>query len=1232
MNTRIFVEKKEGFETESLSLKNSFKEILSIKGLDNVRLIQVYDIFNIDPHILKKAEQTVFAEAMTDKVTHEFSLEAVTYISREPLPGQFDQRADSAMKAIDLIGGSGDTIVLWGELLVLEGNISAPDIEKIKKHHINPVEYRAKDMVSPLFLPEMKTVSKIPLLTGFNEMDEAALKIFHNNLSLAMAFEDLLFIQTYFKETEKRNPTQTEIKVLDTYWSDHCRHTTFETYLENISFEESAFREGLEDAFEGYLSLRRRVGRQDKPITLMDLATIVGRTFHKEGQLEDQEVSAEINACSIHVAVKVDGKSQPWLLMFKNETHNHPTEIEPFGGAATCLGGAIRDPLSGRSYVYQGMRISGSGNIRERVNDTLEGKLPQATITKGASDGFSSYGNQIGMATTFVKEIYHEGYKAKHMEVGAVVGAVPKDYVRREEPIAGDLILLLGGRTGRDGIGGATGSSKSHKKTSIETAGSEVQKGNPPEERKIQRLFRNKHCTQLIKKCNDFGAGGVCVAIGELAQSIHIDLDKIPLKYEGLNGTEIAISESQERMAVVISPEDQDLFTFLAEEENLEVTHVATIGDDGYLKMSWQGEMIVHLKRAFLDTNGKPQSNDVAVVDSLHKNPFEKRGMAMDKASWLGVMSDVNCASQKGLAQQFDASIGRSTVLMPFGGKYQQTPAEASVQKIPVLKGVSETASSLAYGFNPKISQWSPFVGAQYAIIESISRLVASGAPWQKIRFSFQEYFEKLGHDKEKWGKPFAALLGAVKGQMAFGLPAIGGKDSMSGSFHNIHVPPTLIVFGVTTGDVDKVLSPEFKEAGHYVYLLKNRNQKGQIDYEGLKSRFDLINTLNEKGLIKSAISLKEGGLIEGLSVMTLGSGLGFKGDASFDKDMVEAFDYGSFLIATKEPVEAGVLIGRTGGDTIEIGDLSLPLDELQEAYTKPFESIYPEVVAAEKGTLSTTPFMDKGIVFSKSIKGKPQVYLPVFPGTNCEYDTQKAFEAVGGKTHVLPFLNGSNPIIEASIEAMVKALDNAQIFMLSGGFSLGDEPDGSGKFIVNVLLNEKVREAVLRFLERDGLILGICNGFQALVKSGLLPFGQLGAIGEHTLFKNTINRHISKMVDTKIMNVNSPWLRDVGLGDTHTIAVSHGEGRFVASKEIIDDLKTKGQIVTQYVDPFGEATMDGRYNPNGSMEAIEGIMSPDGKILGKMGHTERYEKGLFQNIVGNKEQPLFKSGVSYFK
>ena len=1170
---------------------------------------------------------------MTDKLFKEISLEGLTYIAREPLPGQFDQRADSALKAIQLIGGSKDIKVFWSELLILEGQLDEAAVEKVSKHHINTVEYRVKDMLAPLFLDEMKTVSEIQTFDHFNGMAGSELKDFHREMGLAMSLADLLFIQTYFSETEKRNPTETEIKVLDTYWSDHCRHTTFETYLENISFDENDFEKELQEAFNDYLRLREALGRGHKPVTLMDLATIVGRSFYQNGKLDDQEVSDEINACSIHIDVLVNGKKEPWLLMFKNETHNHPTEIEPFGGAATCLGGAIRDPLSGRSYVYQGMRISGSGDIREKIADTMEGKLPQSTISKGASLGFSSYGNQIGMSTTFVKELYHQGYKAKHMEVGAVVGAVPRDYVRREEPTAGDVILLLGGCTGRDGIGGATGSSKSHQKNSLETAGSEVQKGNPPEERKIQRLFRNEHCTRLIKKCNDFGAGGVCVAIGELAESIEIDLDKIPLKYEGLNGTEIAISESQERMAVVISKEDQDLFTLLAE-ENLEVTHVATIRSHGYLKMIWQNETIVNIKRSFLDTNGVSQKNDVSVVPSGLPNPFKDNHQKLEKEQWLTVMSNINCASQKGLAEQFDSSIGRSTVLMPFGGKYQETPVEASVQKIPVVDGVSETASFLAYGCNPKILEWSPFMGAQYSIIESISRLVASGAPWSKIRFSFQEYFEKLGTEKEKWEKPFAALLGAVKGQLEFGLPAIGGKDSMSSTFHNIHVPPALIAFGVTTGPVNKVLSPEFKKEGHYVYLLKNHHILGKINYAELRDNFNLLESLNEKGLIKSAVSLKEGGLIEGLSLMAMGNGIGFEGVEDFPFELAESFDYGSFIIATETPLSEGILLGKTKGSEIVIGNRVILIEGILKAYKAPLGELYPEKMVAEKGLLEPFEMINKRVNFSKSMAGKPRVYIPVFPGTNCEYDTGKAFRKAGGKTIVFPFSNGSETIIEEAIEAMVKSLNSAQIFMLSGGFSLGNEPDGSGKFIVNVLLNEKVRAAVSDFLERDGLILGICNGFQALVKSGLLPFGRLGDIGENhsTLFKNTINRHISKMVNTKITSIQSPWLMNVSLGDIHTIPVSHGEGRFVASLETIKEMKLNNQIVTQYVDFEGRPTMDGTYNPNGSVEAIEGIMSPDGRILGKMGHTERCEEGLFKNINGNKEQPLFSSGIAYFK
>lgn len=1237
MNTRIFVEKKPMFATESHALREELNQNLEL-NITSVRIVQVYDVFNIDKELLNHAIKTVFSEVVTDIVFEAINLEGEQYFCIEPLPGQFDQRADSARMAVSLLGDADEVVILSSVLYIFDQQISDADMLRIQHYCLNPVESRLKDMQAPLAIDKKVVIKPVITIDGFTEMTATELSSLLTEMNLAMTLADIQHIQDYFADTELRNPTETELRVLDTYWSDHCRHTTFETVLTDIDFSESELTDELQRVYNQYLSLRSQLGKSESAITLMDMATIFGKYQRSAGLLDDLEVSDEINACSVEITVDVDGVQEPWLLMFKNETHNHPTEIEPFGGASTCIGGAIRDPLSGRAYVYQAMRITGSADVREAVSDTMTGKLPQRLISKGATAGYSSYGNQIGLATTYVKEIYADGYRAKHMEVGAVVGAVPKAHVRREQPKAGDIVLVIGGRTGRDGIGGATGSSKAHDEESVATSGSEVQKGNAPEERKLQRFFRNKDVSLLIKKCNDFGAGGVSVAIGELADGLVIDLDSLPVKYAGLNGTELALSESQERMAVVIDAKDQARFEALAALENIEVTKAAVVTDDNYLTMIWQGEKIVALSREFLNTNGAAQFAEVKVVSPQDQSPFAKVVRHNESLSslWDTQLADINMASQKGMVSQFDASIGRSTVFMPYGGKLQRTPMQSSVQKLPVLLGMTNTVSCLAYGFDPQISSWSPFHGASYAVVDSVAKLVATGGCWQQARFSFQEYFERLGDDATRWGKPFAALLGAMDAQMQFGLPAIGGKDSMSGSYQDIDVPPTLISFAVTTSDTELVCSPEFKMVDSYVYWLPHKRLAQDIpDYEQLKAHFAFVEAAHEQHKLLACAAVGSGGVAHALAEMSFGNNIGVQLE-HITKEQLFAIDFGGFVLESKEVLEHPdlQLIGKTVADRFTFGDEVIMIEHLYQSYCAPLDDVYPQAMADEESVLSPVPYNEKTIHFkAKEHVGKPRVYLPVFPGTNCEYDGAKAFIAAGATTSIVPFTNLNQEMIVASIRQMVSELEQSQILMLSGGFSAGDEPDGSAKFIVNVLLNEAVREAVAKFLDRDGLILGICNGFQALVKSGLLPNAELGVIDEQspTLFKNTVNRHISQMVQTKIVSNNSPWLQAFVPGTVHNIAVSHGEGHFVANEDVLQQLIAQGQIATQYVDLNGQPTMNPEFNPNGSSLAIEGLISPDGKILGKMGHSERYESGLMQNISGEKEQSIFSNGVKYF-
>lgn len=1223
-NCRIFVEKKEGFDLEAKRLCKEWKEALQLNSLTKVRILNCYDIFGAKD--IKEAKRMIFSEVVTDVVSESFD-EKIPHFAVEFLPGQFDQRADSAYQCMNLLSAENEKVVITsGKVFLLEGNVSSEEIEKIKKFYINPVEMREKDL-SKLEQEGLQFQSSVPIIESFVGLKES--------MGLAMSQADLDFVEKYFREEEKRMPTETEIRVLDTYWSDHCRHTTFETELEEIVFPKGKFGEELQRVFNKYLA--------NKQVTLMEMAKVIGKKMRKEGKLDDLEVSEEINACSIYIDVDVDGEIEKWLLMFKNETHNHPTEIEPFGGASTCLGGAIRDPLSGRAYVYQAIRVTGATNPLETLEDTLEGKLPQKKITTAAAHGYSSYGNQIGLTTGLVSEIYHEGYKAKRMEVGAVVAAAPVKNVRRETPIPGDIVILLGGKTGRDGCGGATGSSKEHTKDSLALCGAEVQKGNAPEERKIQRLFRKEKVARMIKKCNDFGAGGVSVAIGELAEGLKINLDSVPTKYAGLNGTELAISESQERMAVVIAKEEEALFLEEAAFENLEATKVAEVTEEKRLILSWKGKEIVNLSRAFLDTNGVRQKAKVEVEEPSGNNPLTEAVVSGNSLAdqWKNCMQDLNVASQKGMVEMFDSNIGAGTILMPFGGKYQMTPNDVAVQKISVEKGHSHTASAITWGYNPKISSWSPYHGSAYAVLESLAKLVSVGADYRKVRLSFQEYFQKLGKEAKNWGKPFAALLGSLEAQEAFGTPAIGGKDSMSGSFQDLHVPPTLISFAVAPVATKEVISPEFKKAASHIYLLKHTALENTMpDYEMCKKNFAWLHEQIIAGNILSCMTIKMGGIAEALTKMTFGNRIGLE-----VKNVGENFfqlAYGSFILESEQELSFDNLeyLGKTIEEyQIRILDREtstvLSGKEMEKEWLEVLAPIFPYEYQEEKKEIYTLDScITTKIYHSKERVTKPRVLVMAFPGTNCEYDSAKAFQDAGAEPHILVFRNLKPSYIEASIEAMVQELKQVQILMLPGGFSAGDEPDGSGKFIATVLQNPRIMAEIQNFLERDGLILGICNGFQALIKSGLLPYGKLGTVTENspTLTFNKIGRHVSQMVRTKILSNQSPWLSSFQVGEEFIIPVSHGEGRFYVQEAELKSLLQHGQIVTQYVNFEGKASNEFRHTPNGSTCAIEGIVSPDGRILGKMGHSERKGEDLYKNIPGNKVQDIFSNGVNYFK
>ncbi|MBZ2117057.1 phosphoribosylformylglycinamidine synthase [Streptococcus gordonii] len=1239
MDKRIFVEKKNNFGIKSQSLMKELTYNLQLKTLSDLRIIQVYDVFHLAEDLYTRAEKHIFSEQVTDRLLTEEEVKAAlaetAFFAIEALPGQFDQRSASAQEALLLLGSDSNVIVNTAQLYLVNKNIDANELEAIKRYLLNPVDSRFKDILSGLRPQEFSSSDKeIPNLDFFENYSAEDFLLYKSEQGLAMEVDDLLFIQDYFKSIG-RVPTETELKVLDTYWSDHCRHTTFETELKTIDFSASKFEKQLQATYAKYLAMRDELGRGEKPQTLMDMATVFGRYERANGRLDDMEVSDEINACSVEIEVDVDGVKEPWLLMFKNETHNHPTEIEPFGGAATCIGGAIRDPLSGRSYVYQAMRISGAGDITQPIAETRAGKLPQQIISKTAAHGYSSYGNQIGLATTYVREYFHSGFVAKRMELGAVVGAAPKENVVREKPVAGDVVILLGGKTGRDGVGGATGSSKVQTVESVETAGAEVQKGNAIEERKIQRLFRNGNVTRLIKKSNDFGAGGVCVAIGELADGLEINLDKVPLKYQGLNGTEIAISESQERMAVVVRPEDVDAFISECNKENIDAVVVATVTEKPNLVMHWNGETIVDLERSFLDINGVRIVVDAKVVDKDVKLPEERTTSAESlETDLLALLSDLNHASQKGLQTIFDSSVGRSTVNHPLGGRYQITPTEASVQKLPVQSGFTNTASVIAQGFHPYLAEWSPYHGAAYAVIEATARLVAVGGEWSKARFSYQEYFERMDKKAERFGQPVSALLGSIEAQIQLGLPSIGGKDSMSGTFEELTVPPTLVAFGVTTADSRKVLSPEFKAVGEWIYYIPGQALSQEIDFETVKANFTQFASLQKEHKISAASAVKYGGVLESIALMSLGNRIGAKVNLT-DLSTCLTGQLGGFIFTSTEEIPNVAKIGQTTQlFTLTVNDIDINGLNLLNAFEGKLEAVYPTEFEQSKVLDDVPALVSDTVIKAKDTVAEPLVYIPVFPGTNSEYDSAKAFEAAGAKVNLVPFVTLDEVAIVKSVDTMVDNIDKANIIFFAGGFSAADEPDGSAKFIVNILLNEKVKKAIDAFISRGGLIIGICNGFQALVKSGLLPYGNFEDAGASspTLFYNDANQHVAKMVETRIANTNSPWLTGVQVGDIHAIPVSHGEGKFVVTAEEFAELRDNGQIWSQYVDFDGQPSMDSKYNPNGSLYAIEGITSKNGQIIGKMGHSERYEDGLFQNVPGQKDQKLFESAVRYFQ
>ena len=1244
---RVYVEKKQDFAVKARELEEEIRSYLGIEGVTGVRVLMRYDVENISDEVFERACRTVFAEPPVDILYRE-SFETKPgdrVFSVEYLPGQFDQRADSAVQCVRFLREDEEPVIRTATTYVIEGSVSEEELAAIKSFCINPVDSRQSEEAKPETLVTVfEEPADVKIFEGFCGMEEAALKELYASLNLAMTFKDFLHIQNYFRNEEKRDPSMTEIRVLDTYWSDHCRHTTFSTELTDVSFAEGYYRKPIEETYQQYLADRAEIfkGRKDKFVCLMDLALMAMRKLKAEGKLQDQEESDEINACSIVVPVEIDGQTEEWLVNFKNETHNHPTEIEPFGGAATCLGGAIRDPLSGRTYVYQAMRVTGAADPTVSVKETLKGKLPQKKLVRGAAQGYSSYGNQIGLATGYVKEIYHPAYVAKRMEIGAVMGAAPRKDVIRETSDPGDLIILLGGRTGRDGCGGATGSSKVHTEESIETCGAEVQKGNAPTERKIQRLFRRPEVTRLIKKCNDFGAGGVSVAIGELAAGLRVNLDLVPKKYAGLDGTEIAISESQERMAVVVDKKDEEVFLAYAAEENLEATTVAVVTESPRLVLLWRGKEIVNISRAFLDTNGAHQETSVAVdMPDENQKYFVRNEVGDVRGKWMETLKDLNVCSQKGLVEMFDSSIGAGSVLMPYGGKYQLTETQAMVAKLPVLKGKTDTVTMMSYGFDPYLSSWSPYHGAVYAVIESVARIVAAGGDYRRIRFTFQEYFRRMTEDPHRWSQPFAALLGAYSAQLGFGLPSIGGKDSMSGTFNDIDVPPTLVSFAVDIGDQKNILTPELKKAGNkLVWLRISRDAYDLPDYERIKDLYGKFFEDVKAGRIISAYALDGSGLAAAVSKMSFGNKLGVKIEHNVDPRDLFTAGFGD-IVAEVPDGKVGELaitytvIGEVTKSGLSYSNMHIDTEEALTAWEEPLEKVFPTVAVPGAEKVESPLYHADSVYVCRHKVAKPTVFIPVFPGTNCEYDSAKAFERAGADVVTKVFRNLTASDIRESVEEFERAISQAQIIMFPGGFSAGDEPDGSAKFFATAFQNAHIKEAVMKLLsERDGLALGICNGFQALIKLGLVPYGEIVGQTENspTLTFNTINRHISKMVYTKVMTDKSPWLRKAELGRTYVNPASHGEGRFVADKEWIEKLFANGQVATQYVNPEGEASMDEYWNVNGSYAAIEGITSPDGRVLGKMAHIERRGEAVAINICGEQDMKIFESGVEYFK
>ena len=1224
---RIYVEKKSGLDHQARSLKKDLKELLGIKGIEELRMYNRYDVENISEELFENSVKTVFSEPQTDNTYTDCPNGDVVF-AVEYLPGQFDARAASAAECIQIISKGDRPDVRTATVYVLNGSISEEEVQSIKKYVINPVEAREASLECVETLKTDYTIpTEVEILDGFCALTKEELAQFINDRGLAMDIDDILFCQQYFIG-EKREPTITEIKMIDTYWSDHCRHTTFLTTIDNVKFED----ELLQATYNEYIADRKELGRT-KPVNLMDIATLATRVLKKAGKLQKLDESEEINACTVKIDVIKDGKKEKWLLLFKNETHNHPTEIEPFGGAATCIGGAIRDPLSGRSYVYAAMRVTGAADPLLPVSETMKGKLPQRKIVTTAANGYSSYGNQIGLATGQVDEIYHDGYVAKRMEIGAVIAAAPEENVRRERPEDGDIVILLGGRTGRDGCGGATGSSKSHNLSSLESCGAEVQKGNAPEERKLQRLFRNSEVSLLIKRCNDFGAGGVSVAIGELADGLEIDLNAVPKKYDGLDGTELAISESQERMAVVVESKDVEKFCALAEKENLEATVVAVVKAHPYLVMTWNGKQIVNLSREFLNSNGAEKHIDIAPAKA---ESFDKEISGTFSENYKELAADLNVCSKRGLSERFDSTIGAGSVLMPFGGKYQRTPVQAMVNKISTPDGDTQTCSLMSWGYNPFIMEKSPYHGAYLAVVESVCKLIAHGGSFEEVYLTFQEYFEKPKADPARWGKPMAALLGAYKAQKDFEIASIGGKDSMSGSFENIDVPPTLVSFAVTTDSVDSIISPEFKKAGSKVYLVKPQYDKNGLPVaDSLKEIFARVTTLMREGKVLSCYTPTYGGIAEAILKMAMGNGIGFAYRSELSVNDIFGYNYGAFILETSEKIDNAVLLGETtANDEISFAAEKLTLTELCDIYENKLEKIYKCNI--ETPDTKVEKFSYEGASISKaSVKiAQPKVLIPVFPGTNCEYDSAKAFEKAGAKAEIFVINNLTSKNVAESVSEFAKKVNESQIVFIPGGFSGGDEPDGSGKLITAFFRNKEISEAVMNLLKnRDGLMAGICNGFQALIKLGLVPYGEILEADENspTLTFNTISRHQSKIVNTRIASNKSPWLMETKVGDIYTVPISHGEGRFLASEELIKKLVDNGQIITQYVDLEGNPTYDIQYNPNGSVCAVEGIVSPDGRVLGKMGHSERIGANLYKNVQGNYDMKMFTSAVKYF-